>query len=34
MFVSSQRATMEMKKENREKEMDIKIDEKKNRSFY
>lgn len=29
MFVSSQRATMEMKKENREKEMDIKIDEKK-----
>jgi len=34
MFISSQRATMEMKKENREKEMDIKIDEKKNRSFY
>lgn len=29
MFVLSQRATMEMKKENREKEMDIKIDEKK-----
>lgn len=27
MFVPSQRATMETKKENKEKEMDIKIDE-------